>query len=591
MQIVKRIEASNTSIQGLVQEGVQIITEHRNMGRETLEGVQRMIIDQREGGKNMDELIAKFNIFSHGISHSKHVADAQSSIWKPELLESLLQSEFRLSIFTGLPQLMFRIDQIGDVSDLINDVDVPVEYLCDFLGPREDHFRLFQDEVFPDMQILDDNAKDLVKRYEFAAASVGAEYSTGTHNLQRNEVVLSWIESVQSGLLWIDGHCENTRLDWTTNFSLEMHALASSDTSVTTLSFYCGERNLLEKLTYPVHILRSFLCQLIRQNKQHFGSKSCIEKKLKKERFSAAADDFGKLWLLLNDCLEVCRPQCIYIIIDNIDSLHSHYLQGQNDDLDNFLRLIKGLAQADEPISKILVTSRVPGVSSCLFKTSENPPRSVRPDNHTLVKILRQEQHKPNLMRKRRPLYRVPRKGSIAICSPAEARHIYDSVLAGQYDSTDDSKPSEEEDQEAERDNESISSDDNDFPNPYANNFQRFLESSDEGAMEVADGVSVNWSSDSDDSQLNSQGKTLMNELKNRQNHQSVKIHDFREAPEDEHELKRAVLGDTKSEDDDPDDSDKAPTFVMPDYEKPSPQIASKVLLVQDFLREGSDAE
>lgn len=590
MLIVKRIEAGSTSIHGLVQENVQISREHRNMGRDTLDAVRQILMHQMEGGKDMNELIAKFNIFSHGISDSKHVADAQSSIWRPELLESLLQSEFQLSFFKDLPQLMFPADQIGDVSDLINDDDIPVQYLCDFLGPRKDNFRLFQDDVFPDMQLLDDSANELVKRYEFAAVSVGAESSTGTHNLQRSDEVLSWIESVQSGLLWIDGHCEHTRLDWTTNFSLEVQALASSEESVTTLSFYCGERNLQEKLTSPVHILRSFLCQLIRQNKKCFGTKPCIDKKLKKERFSAAAADFGKLWLLLSDCLEICRPQCVYIIIDNIDSLHSRCLQNQDDDLHNFLKLIEGLAQADEPISKILVTSRVPGVSSCLFRTGETPSRPVRPDNHTLVKILRQEQHKPNLMRKRRPIYRFPKKDSIAVCGSAEARHIYNSILAGRYNSTDESKHSGK-DQETERNNESSSNDDSDFPGPFAKDFRHFLESSDESAAKGGDRAQSTGSSDSDDSQLNPHGKKLMAQLKDRQTHQTVKLYDFREISEDERGSDPAVWEDPRSEDDDPDDSDGAPIFVMPKYEKPAPEVATKPLSMQDILKKGSDSE
>lgn len=290
----------------------------------------------------------------------------------------------------------------------------------------------------------DDGARDLAKRHEFATVFVGPEYSAGTYNLRRNEEVLSWIESVDSGLLWIDGHREGTKLDWTTNFSLEVESLTSQDKAITALYFFCGEYDIPEAMNTPVHVLQSFIFQLIQQNKGCFASKVCFEKGLKTERFSDAARSFRDLWLLLIDCLEIVRPRCVYIIVNNIDSLHAHYNDGRdNTDLKMFLQLIGQLAQTGEFIGKVLVTSRVPGVSTSLFSVEGYPSRPTRPEKHTLVRILHQEQHQPDLLRKKRPIYRVPRKSVVDVCSSSEARHIFDTIQGGRYESSDESQPSQ----------------------------------------------------------------------------------------------------------------------------------------------------
>lgn len=598
MLIVERIAATTDMNRSLITENLQVSTQARNVAAATLQGVSQVMTKQIENGENVDELLTKFNIFLSGVNSTKPNVVARSGIWKPELIETLLQSEFDPVLVESL--LNEVLDQIGDVSSLTKDVVDTTEYLCDFMGPSnglKDQLRTFRNNVFPDLQVLEEGTRDLAKRHEFATAFVGPEYSAGTYNLRRNEEVLSWIESVDSGLLWIDGHRESTKLDWTTNFSLEIESLASQDKTITTLNFFCGEYDVPEAMNTPIHILQLFISQLIHQNKGFFASKVCFEKGLKKERFSAAARSFCDLWLLLIDCLEIVRPRCVYMIVNNIDSLHARYKDSRdNTDFKMFLQLIGQLAQTSEFISKVLVTSRVPGVSASLFSVDGYPSRPTRPEKHTLVKILHQEQHKPDLLRKKRPIYRVPRKSIVDVCSSLEARHIFDTIQGGRYESSDESQPSQR-DQSSVADR--VSSDEDDFLFSYQTNYKGFLETADKEFDKPVTRNEWTSSSDSEDAQLDDHGKKLMAEYDRKQTRQALTFTKLDDDDSDETEHLAKTMRVSRYQSDSSEASGEAPFVALARSEPPKDRAAEgtfseskdQTLSVQDFMNKGDLSE
>ena len=242
----------------------------------------------------------------------------------------------------------------------------------------------FTYDVFPDTRNIDDYKLALATKYELAQPSV-AKY-----NLERNSEIMLWFKQQQPGLLWIDGFCEPTQLDWTTKLSLELVSAAVPAEDIISLSFFCGEVSLADNLSTPRCILQSFITQIMLQNPKCFSNnKICHETEMTKYKFTNAVRSFKGLWALLNGCLNICKSGGVLMILNNIDDLILKDREGQEKiDFEDFIKLVDGLAKASEPLGKVLITSRVPGLFERVF------PSNAKAQDHTgrtLVTIPRKE--------------------------------------------------------------------------------------------------------------------------------------------------------------------------------------------------------
>ena len=260
----------------------------------------------------------------------------------------------------------------------------------------------------------------------------GHTASVGLRNLEQSPDVLEWIESEESRLLWIDGHKEVSHFDWTSNFSLEVTSRADQMTDVTSLSHFCSEPNGSGD---PKLLLQSLIIQLIHDHRSAFSSNICHKKRLNRGRFEQARKSFADLWAIFADCLSASQPKCLYLVLDNLDSLHSSCREGERlDEFNLLLRLLEGLAKAATPVSKILVTCRLPGVSQALFSDQSLVASSTR---YQLVKIPRAERLGASRLKRHKRRYRAesPKPNPV---SSSEAQALFEKVQSATWDNSDD---------------------------------------------------------------------------------------------------------------------------------------------------------
>ena len=250
-----------------------------------------------------------------------------------------------------------------------------VTFVSDAISQEMDQKKRTKDssfcfKAFPNLRLVEDAAEDRSQKCRIYRERQYFSYSNIKWNLSRNGEARRWLESKGSHLLWVEGHRDDTKLDWTTTLSVDISNLATQVTGITVLFHFCAEAKIRDANT-PSLALQSFIIQLIYQHAENFSSNKCHHHALSLRRFEQAGDDFTKLWSIFAACLETSNAEYIYIIVDNIDALHSSSEARDGlQDMEPFLGLLDGLSKAERPLCKILVTSRIPGIFNTLFKSN-----------------------------------------------------------------------------------------------------------------------------------------------------------------------------------------------------------------------------
>ena len=281
-----------------------------------------------------------------------------------------------------------------------------VTFVSDAISQEMDQKKRTKDssfcfKAFPNLRLVEDAAEDRFQKCRIYRERQSFSYSNIQWNLSRNGEARRWLESKGSHLLWVEGHRDDAKLDWTTTLSVDISNLATQVTGITVLFHFCAEAKIRDANT-PSLALQSFIIQLIYQHAENFSSNKCHHHALSLRRFEQAGDDFTKLWSIFAACLETSKAEYIYIIVDNIDALHSSG-EARDDlqDMEPFLGLLDGLSKAERPLCKILVTSRIPGIFNTLFK-SDSIQEGGSVGHRSLLKVPQVDHRGPTRIRQSR---------------------------------------------------------------------------------------------------------------------------------------------------------------------------------------------
>ena len=263
-----------------------------------------------------------------------------------------------------------------EATEKVAKVEEKQEDFLAYYAKFENKVHVFRDEVFPSLYKLDDGVEKHIHR----CLEPDCFGSIGAANLRQSGEVLAWIGSTDSGLLWIDGFAQIEKSDWTTTFCLMIEDIARPNESITMLSHYCSEQANSSQLNRPEVILQSLIFQLIDRHYRKFTWLSCCEHCLTRLRFQEARDNTPKLWALFRSCLIIAEVPCLYIILDNIDTLWSKTCNGSEgvEKLEGLLHGLRELARNEERLCKALITSRLPAALECFSEMWLAPSGSTK---------------------------------------------------------------------------------------------------------------------------------------------------------------------------------------------------------------------
>lgn len=194
--------------------------------------------------------------------------------------------------------------------------------------------------------------REHAKKTEFISETT--EQKTKRRNMLRSDEIISWIESNESRLLWIDGSNILSRSHFLASFvtPLTVDAVCNYE-SITILKHFCGSSSSTRNSCLAV--VQVLVAQLIKQYPHLIGEG---DSKLSRPKLIEAAKDFRKLWELFANCLtDKTHPSLnhVYIIIDSIDELEI----GNQHEYDLLMLRFNQLARQEGLLVKILLSSRV----------------------------------------------------------------------------------------------------------------------------------------------------------------------------------------------------------------------------------------
>ena len=325
-----------------------------------------------------------------------------------------------------------------------------------------------------------------------------------TPNLYQRLDVMSWIELSSSELLWIDGFADNQKPDWTSRFSLEIGSAAESYDGITCLHHYCSEVANVAELSSPEIVLQSMLSQLIDRNFRQFSWTLSHRHDLNRFRFADARDDICELWNLFQDCIDIAQTPCIYVILDNIDTLWAHTCNGPQA-VEKFRSFISGferLARSSRTLCKVLITSRVPSALEHFSDMSRDPSCGARikivriPSRmQEVVKSIRSPSQRTHRIPLRKSSGRKPvSNGASILATPPESEEE-SAVDSGEEHGSDDSEDIEED------------------AFPIVEDYEKFLKSSEESELELERSAGSVSQIDEDESRMGDEDEEMMDSV------------------------------------------------------------------------------
>ena len=261
---------------------------------------------------------------------------------------------------------------------------------------------MFRDKVFPYLYRTGDDLGNCTQRYPIN----DQKWSISTSNLRKRREVLSWLESTQSGLIWIDGNLDAGKSDWTTNFALEVISAAKVHGIVTVLMYFCGEHPRSRPEGTLESVIQSMIFQLIHLHYLNFSWDRCRKHNLHLARFQEAHDSIYELWKIFEECLKITKTKCVYLAIDNIDALYPQPFDGESSErFGIFIERLKALVHISGVTCKILITARQPSGNQYLSSNLGSPMDPIR---HKVICVPRGTQRGPDMFGRPRRIFRIP---------------------------------------------------------------------------------------------------------------------------------------------------------------------------------------
>jgi hypothetical protein len=189
-------------------------------------------------------------------------------------------------------------------------------------------------------------------------------------NLLKLDKVVSWLESKESELLWVDGSHNLTRSHWNSMFAVPVLRDAMNNyESVLIVRHFCGNYGASNKSNSALTVVQSFIVQVMKQHQIKFAQKTAT---FGKDRFTRAMAHLHTLWDLFLECLAEVEVQCIFIVVDSIDCLQidEPALELHQRDIEIFIGKLNDLSKSEKMVAKILLTTS-------LTKPAEEMPVSM----------------------------------------------------------------------------------------------------------------------------------------------------------------------------------------------------------------------
>ena len=218
------------------------------------------------------------------------------------------------------------------------------------------HLDDLRDSLFPALREVEDLLRERHSNREHGSPSSEARHERVQES--NTETIVGWLESKESDLLWLDGHGVLDEGSWNLGFIQPVisDVLSSFDNSIV-LNYFCKGLGIPTRLNTARTVIQTLIFQLLRQYKQTLQKHAHLTAET---RLREIADDFDKSWRLFEECLHVCSPACVLIILGDVDLLSDeHVYDGIEGRSETHLLVERLGARARSPhmVVKILVTA------------------------------------------------------------------------------------------------------------------------------------------------------------------------------------------------------------------------------------------
>jgi hypothetical protein len=171
--------------------------------------------------------------------------------------------------------------------------------------------------------------------------------------LLRHESVKAWIETNHSSMLWVNTQKVYGIADWASSFSTKIIEYAGKMEYIMVLYHFCGNHPPSHEVSTVAVTVQAMIMQVLQTHHKKFVSRKLFPFTL--EHFEDAAEDMMELWSLLISCIAEAGLPCVWLVIDNVDSLQ------KGSDWDFFISALQELSEGDAKLFKIFVTARGTG--------------------------------------------------------------------------------------------------------------------------------------------------------------------------------------------------------------------------------------
>lgn len=323
--------------------------------------------------------------------------------------------------------------------------------------------------------------------------TLGTIDPVGAINLRQRLEVMTWVETNQSELLWIEGFTDIEKSDWTTNFSLEVEGAAKAYSNITVLTFFCSEETGSTCFSGPEVVLQSLLFQLIDRHYSKFSWLLCRRYGLTRYRFQEAQNELDMLMNLFEDCLDVAQALCLYIVLDNIDALWSKVCIS-SEGIEKFNWLFDGLRRlsvGDKTLCKVLITSRLPNALNHVSRSGDGSASSTGHTywsqiRHTIIRLPRGERRGVQVFGRPKNIHRIPIRRRTAPRDVPEADLLLE--MADKDEEELDYLDDDDDDDVLIESNDWRDSDDDEYGNDllqHSKDYAKYLDSSSDSSSEI----------------------------------------------------------------------------------------------------------
>ncbi|KAI9706215.1 MAG: hypothetical protein M1820_004976 [Bogoriella megaspora] len=251
-------------------------------------------------------------------------------------------------------------------------------------------------ELFPELhELKGDQTDNFADSAPYPEIEARQQLQT---SILRTQKFLNWVEATTSQLLWVDGNSVLQRSNFVSSFAVPLMIDGESNyASTLLLRHFCGEGGS-NKRNSGKAMLQSLLMQLFQQLPLFYNEK---KSKLSRERTQST----NRLWMLLVECLKEVKSECIFIVIDSIDTLYIDENNGEEQKFDMVHELTE-LVELNDILIKVLLTARLAdredtaaSNSSALIRTTPHRRSTVNYDQSmamTPFKLLQIQERRAN---------------------------------------------------------------------------------------------------------------------------------------------------------------------------------------------------